>query len=148
MYMIQPAAFLVCTFGYFLTFQLVFGKLKFPEGTSSIWQVCTVFILTVMIIILISIPLYVFLNTKGHNNLLSKTLTVTGLMFLILFYSAVLLRVIPVVILDMTLRSAGIIDLKTHNYMVPSNNYPSEYFGKSKWNLKKHQIGSFIFFMA
>lgn len=110
---------------------LIIKTLKFPDGTGDLKEAIWLFGLTSLIIILTLIPLMVFSGLK--TGLLKRLTAFLSSILITLALTSSLLPIIPVMIINMTMKLSGVMDLTMYRYAVPAEKYPAEMFAGEKW---------------
>lgn len=112
---------------------LLINNLKFPAGTGDLTELLSLYALTSFIILFTLLPLMVFVGLK--SNIANRIIAFISATLLSLFLISCFLQVIPVMILNMTMKLTGVMDLTTYHYAVPIEKYPAEMFQAKEWNL-------------
>lgn len=113
---------------YSAVFSLFFLNLGFAKEDSTLWQLFVVFTLLIIIIIFTSIPLFLFFGIEDNSGIMRKLFHVLRSVVIMSLLCSFFMPSIPVIIMNITFRSSGVIDITYHKYAVPFNNYPVEYF--------------------
>lgn len=112
---------------------LLIKNLKFPAGTGNLTELFSLYALTSFIILFTLLPLMVFVGLK--SNIANRIIAFISATLLSLFLISCFLQVIPVMILNMTMKLTGVMDLTTYHYAVPIEKYPAEMFQAKEWDL-------------
>lgn len=111
---------------YSSVFSLFFLSLGFAKGDSILFQVFVIFVLLVGIVVFTSAPL--FFGIEGDGGVFKRAFYILVSMIVASFLCSIIMPSIPVFIINMALRSSGVIDINCHRYAVPLDSYPIEYF--------------------
>ncbi|MEM6160247.1 hypothetical protein AAH446_06785 [Erwinia sp. P6884] len=140
----KPALLGLVSCSFVFPLGLIMKTLKFPDGTGNLKEAIWLFSLTSLIIILTLIPLMVFSGLRAG---LLKRLTAFFFSTLItLALTSSLLPVIPAMIINMTMKLSGVMDLTMYCYAVPAEKYPAEMFAGKRWGYSESKDKKFHIF--
>lgn len=137
----KPIAFGFFSLSFVFPLGLLIKTLKFPEGTSDLKEALLVFGLTCFIIIFTLFPLIVFVELKA--NIWKRVMCFISTIFISLILLCSLLPIIPVMIMNNSMKLSGVMDLTTYRYAVPADQYPSEMFEETSWLLTESKDKKF-----
>ncbi|HFO5513808.1 TPA: hypothetical protein ACHJ94_005088 [Escherichia coli] len=133
MHIVQSTLFTHAACIYIIPLELFLHTLEFPEGINEFWQVLSVIVLSILLIIFSLIPCIVFLRLRTRTSLLNQVIVTGGIMAGILAFIFTFVHMVPALILTIFLKISGIMDLTPHVYGIPTTSYPAEYFRNSAW---------------
>lgn len=120
---------------------ILIKTLKFPKGTGDLTEALILCGLTFLIIILSLLPFMILSEMKA--SILKKLTVFISVTFLTLILISSFLPVIPVMIMNMTMKLSGVMDLTIYRYAVPVEKYPAEMFEGKRWALAESKDKKF-----
>ncbi|EOM9345405.1 hypothetical protein ACLW82_004639, partial [Escherichia coli] len=80
MHIVQSTLFTHAACIYIIPLELFLHTLEFPEGINEFWQVLSVIVLSILLIIFSLIPCIVFLRLRTRTSLLNQVIVTGGIM--------------------------------------------------------------------
>lgn len=140
----KPAMIGVASWLFVFPLGLLIKTLKFPDGTGNLKEALLLFGLTCFIVIITLVPLLIFIGLKSHIFKRLAIFSCAALMALALVSS--LLPVIPMMIINLSMKLSGVMDLTVYRYAVPAEKYPTEMFAGKNWSLTESKDTRFHLF--
>ncbi|WP_342755380.1 hypothetical protein AAGQ96_09695 [Pantoea sp. MBD-2R] len=137
----KPTMIGVASWLFVFPMGLLIKTLKFPDGTGNLKEALLLFGLTYFIVIITLVPLLVFIGLKSHIFKRLAIFSCAALMALALVSS--LLPVIPAMIINLSMKLSGVMDLTVYRYAVPADKYPAEMFSGKNWSLTESKDTKF-----
>ncbi|WP_210523791.1 hypothetical protein [Pantoea ananatis] len=103
-----------------------------PESLASVALV------SLTIIIISQVPATLFLRKKDIPSSFKRTCLSIGLSLILLILVAFVIKPIPIMIIDISMKLSGVTDFREHNYTIKSDDYPIEIFDYPNWNMQKN----------
>lgn len=109
---------------------------------SSPESLASVVIVSLAIIIMSQIPATLFLRKKEIPSSFKRSCLSIGISLLLLIPISFVIKPIPIMIIDISMKLSGVTDFREHNYTINSNDYPVEIFDYPNWNIQKNVANS------
>lgn len=103
-----------------------------PESLASVALV------SLTIIIISQVPATLFLRKKDIPSSFKRTCLSIGLSLILLILVSFVIKPIPIMIIDISMKLSGVTDFREHNYTIKSDDYPIEIFDYPNWNMQKN----------
>ncbi|WP_210523908.1 hypothetical protein [Pantoea ananatis] len=88
------------------------------------------------VIILSQIPAEIFLRKNKTNSVFKRTYYAISSSLVIIIMLSFIIKSIPVIIIDASLRFSGVTDFRVHNYTINGKIYTEEIFDYPEWEKK------------
>lgn len=133
---------------FFLVFplSLIFKTIEFPDGTSDFKELAILVPLSLLIALITIIPIAIITSNDKTISFFRKIATSAGVAFTFLFMISIFIPGLPLMILNTSLRTSGVIDYQSHYFSVPTKNYPKERLRDNSWETKTSADNNFLIF--
>lgn len=142
----KPFLIGIASWTFFFPLLIVTKTLQFNIGDSEIIQVFHYLMIGCLVSFTTLLPGFIFLNLDNKFSIITQALiTLSGsVVTLIMLFP--FLPVIPLLILNLSMKLAGINDLNILRFSISVNNRPAEKFKNPEWKLEKSKDGKFYLF--
>jgi len=135
-HVMYPALLGVASWMFVFPMGLIFKYIDFPPDAGLLIQVLSLFALTLMIIFFSLLPGITYHNLPLSMKISHQFLSVTASLVVSIMLSSVIAPVIPVQIVNLSMRLSGATNFELSNYAVSKDNYPIEMFVEGNWKVK------------
>ncbi|MGQ5291276.1 hypothetical protein ACULN0_18290 [Pectobacterium actinidiae] len=125
---------------------LLLRFVDFPPDTSLFIQVISLSGLTILIVLFSLIPGLTYLWLPISLRISEQILSVTLAVIMAIFFSSIIAPVIPVQMINLSMKLSGITKYDVYNYAVAQDKYPIEMFESKSWSLKESNNKDFLIF--
>ncbi|WP_158149039.1 hypothetical protein [Pantoea agglomerans] len=105
---------------------------------SSPESLASVILVSLAIIIISQVPATLFLRKKDIPSAFKRSCLSIGTSLLLLIPISFVIKPIPIMIIDISMKLSGVTDFREHNYTIKSDDYPLEIFDYPNWNIQKN----------
>jgi len=116
-------------------FSILIRTINFPEGTSDVIELLIIAGFGCTIVILSLLPAFVFLRLQPDEGYFKQGVIVGGVSIMLLIVCSFIMPVIPSLIVNMSMKLVGVIDLKPTKIVIVSEKYPADIFLAPEWHL-------------
>lgn len=105
---------------------------------SSPESLASVILVSLAIIIISQVPATLFLRKKDIPSAFKRSCLSIGISLLLLIPISFVIKPIPIMIIDISMKLSGVTDFREHNYTIKSDDYPLEIFDYPNWDIQKN----------
>ncbi|MDC9820531.1 hypothetical protein ABRQ07_19535 [Pectobacterium polonicum] len=125
---------------------LLLRFIEFSPETGIFIQVASLSGLTVLIVLFSLIPGLTYLLLPTSLRISKQILSVTVAAIVAIVFSSIIAPVIPVQMINLSMKLSGITKYDVYNYAVDKEQYPIEMFESKSWSLKEIDNKKFLIF--
>jgi len=134
---VHPFLLGVASWCFVFPLGLLFKFIDFAPGTSVFIQILSLAGLTIFIIVFSLLPGLTFLLLPLRMRLSQQILSVIGAAIISIIFSSMIASVIPVQIINLSMKMSGATKYDVNNYAVAQDIFPIEMFNSGGWNVKE-----------
>ncbi|MEJ5074903.1 hypothetical protein WH357_21640 [Enterobacter ludwigii] len=138
-----PVAIGMASWVYIFPLLLLLFPLKSFPGESKLTQLADVMMLGGIVLLTSMLPGVMYFRLSKRMSILRQICSISGAAMIVLLVLSQGLPVIPVLLLNFTMKITGTIELTPYMYAVSTNIYPEESFPAKEWDLSKSHDGGF-----
>lgn len=120
---------------------LIIRYIDFQQGAGLLTQMVFLMIITISIIFFSLLPAIIYLNLPTSMSLTKQASGVVLAIVSAIFMSSVIAPVIPVQIINFSMRLSGATSNTLLNYALSKEDYPVEMFKNGNWDIKDSENG-------
>lgn len=106
------------------------------DNESAPLSLISIISMSLPVIILSQIPAEIFLRKNKTNSVFKRTYYAISSSLVIIIMLSFIIKSIPVIIIDASLRFSGVTDFRVHNYTINGKIYTEEIFDYPEWEKK------------
>ncbi|MDI6539626.1 hypothetical protein QMA77_22175 [Pantoea ananatis] len=113
--------------------------IDFSPDSSNVFGFFSLVGFTIFIIILSLLPGLTFLSLPNSMRVSRQLIAMTFMTIVAISFSSVVASVIPVQIINLSMKLSGVTKYENYYYSVSRDVYPSEMFSSKNWHFKKSE---------
>jgi len=150
-FLITPVSITIISLAPMMALALFIPLLKINNETSPLSFISVVMI-SVVVIMFSQIPATIFMRDYKKTSSFKRACLAIGFALLLLIPISFVIKPIPIMIIDITMKLAGLTDYREHNYSINPDDYSEKIFNNPVWKKevdkseKKYIIKGITFF--
>ncbi|WP_426817783.1 hypothetical protein ACP3TC_06150 [Winslowiella sp. 2C04] len=131
-FLITPISITIISLAPITALALFIPLLKINNETSPL-SFMSVVMISVVVIMFSQIPATIFLRDDKKTSSFKRACLAIGFALLLLIPISFVIKPIPIIIIDITMKLAGLTDYREHNYFIKSEDYSEKIFNNPVW---------------